>query len=232
MTTFDSRNCLLNALSPGDLALLAPHLCLVALELRQTVEAPNAPIEHCYFVEGGIISIVAVSARARSAEVGLVGPEGMTGLSVVMGGDRSPNDTYVQVAGSAQRLPSDRLREAMITSPTLQQTLLRYAHAFLVQTTHTALANGTAKIAERLSRWILMCQDRVGGDELPLTHELLAVMLAVRRPGVTDALHMLEGMGLIRAARGQIRVIDRTGLIATSDGCYGVPEAEYERLLG
>ncbi len=109
---------------------------------------------------------------------------------------------------------------------------MHYAQAFLIQTVQTALANGTAKIEERLSRWILMSHDRVGHNDLPLTHEFLSIMLAVRRPGVTDALHQLEGRGLIRATRGQITVVDRAGLIRVAEGSYGVPEAEYQRLLG
>jgi CRP-like cAMP-binding protein len=231
-SAFNTCNRLLRALSPEDFALLAPYLTLATLELRQSVERPNIPIEHCYFVESGIVSVVANSTRDRSAEVGLVGREGMTGLAIVMGDDRSPNDTYVQIAATGHRLPADRLREAMAASPALQKRLLRYAQAFLIQTVQTALANGTAKIEERLSRWILMSHDRIGHNDLPLTHEFLSIMLAVRRPGVTDALHQLEGRGMIRATRGQITVIDRAGLIRVADGSYGVPEAEYERLLG
>ena len=225
-------NRLLKGLSSEDLALLAPHLSFETLPLRRPVESPNLPIENCYFVESGIVSVVAKSTRDRSAEVGLVGPEGMTGVAVVMGDDRSPNDTYVQMAGSGHRLPADRLREAIAASPTLHKRLLHYAQAFLIQTVQTALANGTAKIGERLSRWILMSHDRIGHNDLPLTHEFLSIMLAVRRPGVTDALHQLEGRGLIRSTRGQISVVDRAGLIKVAEGSYGVPEAEYERLLG
>ena len=231
-SAFNTSNRLLRGLSPEDFALLAPHLTFATLELRHPVESPNLPIEHCYFVESGIVSVVAKSTRERSAEVGLVGREGMTGLAVIMGDDRSPNDTYVQIAATAHHLPADRLREAMATSPTLQKRLLHYAQAFLIQTVQTALANGTAKIEERLSRWILMSHDRIGQNDLPLTHEFLAIMLAVRRPGVTDALHQLEGRGLIRSTRGLINVVDRAGLIKVADGSYGVPEAEYQRLLG
>ncbi|HEY1559424.1 MAG TPA: Crp/Fnr family transcriptional regulator [Caulobacteraceae bacterium] len=227
----DTRNRLLSALRPDDLALLAPHLSPVSLKLREMLEAPNTAIEHVYFVETGIVSVVAKSKRHRRVEAGLVGWEGMTGLSIVMADDRSPNETYVQAAGSAHRLSADHLRQALATSALLQRLLLRYAQAFLIQTAQTALTNGTAKIEERLARWILMSHDRLG-DDLPLTHEFLAVMLGVRRPGVTDALHRLEGRGLIRTSRGQIRVTDRPGIIVTAGGSYGVPEAEYERLLG
>ena len=172
-------NRLLKGLSPDDLALLAPYLTFETLGLRHPIESPNVPIEHCYFVESGIISVVAKSTRDRSAEVGLVGHEGVTGIAIIMGDDRSPNDTYVQIAGSAFSLPAQRLRDAIAASPTLHKRLLHYAQAFLIQTVQTALANGTAKIEERLSRWILMSHDRVGHNDLPLTHEFLSIMLAV-----------------------------------------------------
>lgn len=228
---FETHNRLLRSFSPEDMALIAPHLSLVPLDVRQPLEAPNKPIEYCHFVESGIVSVVARSPHHRRVEAGLVGPEGMTGLPVVMSDDRSPNETFVQVAGSSRRLAADDLRGALTASATLQRRLLRYAQAFLVQTTHTALSNGTAKVAERLARWILMSHDRMG-DDLPLTHEFLSVMLAVRRPGVTDAVHELEGHGLIRSVRGRISIIDREGLVEAANGSYGVPESEYERLLG
>jgi CRP-like cAMP-binding protein len=155
----------------------------------------------------------------------------MTGLPVVMNDDRSPNETYVQVAGSAYRVAAEDLRNALTASASLQWLLLRYAQWFLTQTIHTALANSTATIGARLARWILMAHDRVG-DCLPFTHDLLARTLGVRRSGVTDALHILEGRGSIRATRGKIAVLDRDGLIDAAGGSYGVPEAEYERLLG
>ena len=136
------------------------------------------------------------------------------------------------MAGEGQRLRSDDLREAMQTSPTLQALLLRYGQALMVQTAQTALANGRAKIGERLARWLLMAHDRADGDELPLVHEFLALMLGVRREGVTLALQRLEGINLIGAKRGRITILDRKGLEECADGSYGVPEAEYERLFG
>jgi hypothetical protein len=119
----------------------------------------------------------------------------------------------------------------MSDSPELRNVLLRYSQAFMIQTAHTALANGRAKLEERLARWLLMAHDRVNGDEVPLVHEFLALMLGVRRAGVTVALHMLEGQALIRASRGKIVVLDRQGLEEAANGLYGVPEREYERLM-
>ena len=227
------RNHILSALSPGDLASLQPHLQPVALEKSKTLETANKRIENIYFPERGMASIVGGATKPnREVEVGIVGWEGMTGLPVVFGDHRSPHQTFIQLAGDGQRLPVSVLRSAMIQSATLQQLLLKYAQAFMVQATHTAIANGRGSLEERLARWVLMAQDRVDGRELPLTHEFLSLMLAVRRAGVTEALHALGSQGLISHDRGVITVIDREGLIARANGLYGIPEAEYKRLLG
>ena len=220
-------------MAPEDRELIAPHLTAVSLDVRFRMEQPGVSIPFVYFMERGIVSVVACThSEHRSIEAGLIGREGMTGALVVLGGDRSPNRSDVQASGAAQRIHSDHLRQAMEASPTLKALLIRYTQAFFIQVSHTALANGTAKIEERLSRWLLMAQDRIGGDELNLTHEFMSTMLGVRRPGVTDTIHQLEGRGLIRSTRGTVRIIDREGLLAIADGLYGVPEAEYERLLG
>jgi CRP-like cAMP-binding protein len=155
----------------------------------------------------------------------------MTGLMVVLGNDRSPHSTYMQIAGHAQRIAADDLRGAMRESSLLRELLLHYAQAFLTQATHTAMSNGSAKLEERLARWLLMAHDRVDGDELPLIHDFLALMLGVCRPGVTVALHSLQAQGLIHAERGSIAIIDRDGLEEVANASYGVPEAEYKRLL-
>jgi CRP-like cAMP-binding protein len=202
----------------------------VELELRRSTEKSGTPITHIYFPESGIISVVANAAQ-KEIEVGLIGLEGMSGTAVLLGDQRSPNDVYVQMAGVAHRIAARRLRQALEASKTLRERLQRYAHVFMVQIAQTAVANGTAKIDARLARWLLMAHDRHNDDELPLTHEFIAVMLGVRRPGVTDALHTLEGKGLITAERGVIRIVRRKGLIALAGGAYGVAESEYARLL-
>jgi CRP-like cAMP-binding protein len=226
------RNRLLGVLTPADLDRLRPHLQLTTLRLRQVLEEPHQPIQQVYFPESGLTSAVAHTKHDRGIEVGLIGWEGMSGLSVVMGNDRSPNETFIQAAGSGYRIPAEALRQALEASPTLRICLLHYVQAFLIQTSQTALANGRAKLEERLARWLLMVHDRFDGDEFPVTHEFLALMLGVRRPGVTVALHILEGAGLIRSTRGLLTVLDRQGLESVADGSYGVPEAEYERLIG
>jgi CRP-like cAMP-binding protein len=226
------RNRLLRVLAPADLDLLWPHLRFGALTLRQVLEEPNKPIKDLYFPESGLMSVVARTGPDRSIEVGLVGREGVTGLSVVMGGDRSPNETMVQGAGSGFHISTEEMRLALVTSETLRTCLLHYVQAFLTQTCQTALSNGRAKLEERVARWLLMVHDRFDGDAFPLTHEFLALMLGVRRPGVTMALHLLEGAKLIRSTRGLVTVLRRDGLVEAAAGSYGVPEAEYERLIG
>jgi CRP-like cAMP-binding protein len=230
-STARSANRLLSRLSPEEFGLLQPHLEAVDLPVRKQLESRNKPIEAVYFPEHGFASVVA-NGTGRSIEVGIIGREGMTGLSVVMGTDRSPHETYMQVGGDGQRISSAKLGQAVEQSPALHRHLLRYCHAFVVQTAQTALANGRSKIEERLARWLLMANDRLDGDEVPLTHEFLSVMLGVRRPGVTVALDVLEKEGLIQAKHRAVAIVDRAGLRKISNGAYGAPEAEFKRLFG
>jgi CRP-like cAMP-binding protein len=225
-------NRLLSALAPSDLALLEPQLEPLALELRANLQAANEPIEYAYFLEDGLASVVAHAPHDRSIEAGIIGDEGMTGLPIVLGVDRSPNDVYIQVAGRANRLSADALRSAIDASPSLHRLLLRFMQVFQIQTTRTSLANGRASTNQRLARWLLMAYDRLHRNEVPLTHEFLGLMLGVRRAGVTVALQELEGEGLIKASRSLIIIRDRAGLEEIADGYYGVPEAEYRRLFG
>jgi CRP-like cAMP-binding protein len=226
------RNRLLRALPKADLALLQPHLQRITLPLRYVLEKPNTRIEHVYFMEAGIASVVIIGAGKRHIEVGLIGVEGMSGISVVMGDDRSPNSTYIQASGYAYCLKATELKKAITASTSMRALFLKYAQTFMIQTAQTAGANGRAKLDQRLARWILMAQDRLGNNKLSLTHDFLAIMLGVRRPGVTETINALEGEQLIRASRGLIIVLDRKGLEQRAGSSYGVPEAEYMRLLG
>ena len=209
-------------MSSADLALLQPDLDPVSLELRQVLETANEPITHNYFIDHGIASIVAGNGNhRRRIEVGLVGFEGMTGLAVVLGNDRSPNENFMQVGGEGRRIDSDRLRVAMRESRSMQRVFLSFAHAFMNQISSTALSNGTSSIEERLARWLLMAHDRrLDDDTIPLTHEFLSLMLGVRRAGVTVALNALERKGVISLTRGQILITDREGLKASANGSY------------
>jgi CRP-like cAMP-binding protein len=227
-----NRNQLLASLSTDDLDLLEPHLASVTLGVRKPLETPNRRIEAVYFPESGFASVVAIQSNGKQVEIGLVGREGMTGLPIVFGNHRSPHSTYIQAAGTGKCISANELREATMSSLSLRNSLLKYAQAFGVQTSHTAISNAWAKMDVRLARWLLMAHDRIGDDALPLTHEFLSLMLGVRRPGVTDALNALRKQGLVSYHRGQITVRDRKGLERTAGDAYGIPEAEYRRLIG
>jgi CRP-like cAMP-binding protein len=225
-------NRILASLTDEDLALLEPHLEPVTLKVRQRLENAGKKIKSAYFLNRGIASVVAISAtERRQAEVAMVGREGMTGLAIVLDADRSPNETFMQIAGDGQCIAAADLQRLLETSPTLRACLLRYAHVFSVQGMHSALANSHGKLEERLARWLLMAHDRINGEDLALTHDFLALMLGVRRAGVTIALHHLETQGLIAMSRRNIAVLDRDGLEESANGLYGAPEAEFERLF-
>ena len=227
-----SQNYLLASLSTREFGLLEAHLTAIPLAVRKSIEKPNRRITAVYFPESGIVSVVAGQSGGRQVEVGLIGREGMTGLPVVLGDDRTPYSTYVQAAGTAQCIPALELSRAMDASRSLRDLFLKYVQAFNVQTSHTAICNAHSKLDQRLARWLLMAHDRLGTDLLPLTHEFLSLMLGVRRPGVTDAIHALRKLGFINSTRGQIAVRDRKGLERVAGTVYGIPEAEYRRLLG
>lgn len=229
-TLIPAQNLLLGRLSRTDLELLGP-LEHVSLGLRQVIEVADAPNEFAYFIEDGIASMVFELASKGVTEIGIIGREGMTGLGVVYGDPQTPFETFMQIEGSAMRCRVADLQHAMRESVAVRELLTAYARAFSVQIASTAVANGRAKLEERLARWLLMVSDRVG-PTFHITHEFIAVMLAVRRSGVTLAVQSLEGQALIRARRGAIHIVDRPGLIATANGTYGLAEREYERLLG
>jgi CRP-like cAMP-binding protein len=210
---------------------LEPLLEAVDLELYHDLEKPDRPIENVYFMESGIASVVAIGEQRSRVEIGLIGREGMSGTAVVLDAVSSPHQTYIQVAGRGRLIVADDLRRAMKKSETLKSLLLRFAQVFSVQTAHTAIASARGKLDERLARWLLMAHDRIDGEELPLTHEFLALMLGVRRQGVTESVATLENDGMIRARRGRIVMVDRKSLEKKAGRFYGVPEAELRRLI-
>jgi CRP-like cAMP-binding protein len=175
--------------------------------------------------------VAACDDERRHAEIAVVGREGMTGLAIVYGTDCSPCEIFIQVEGEGQRILAADLRQVIDKSGTMLKYFLRYAHVFGVQSRYTALVNARGKLEERLARWLLMSRDRVDDDEMLLTHEFIALMLGVRRAGVTGALQALESKGLIDTARGSITMKDREGLEESANGLYGPPEAEFERLF-
>jgi len=230
-TQLESTNRLLNFLSPEDRKLLTPDLEQVDLETRHVLEQANQPIEHIYFLEDGIASMVGDSKTFGQIEIGIIGKEGVTGLYMILGSDQSPYETFMQVAGGGLRIETDKLRSAMDKSRTLHQLLLRYVQVFMIQTSQTAVANAAAVLTQRLARWLLMCEDRLNAKPMPLTHQFLAMMLGVQRSGVTIALGELEDRQLIRSKRGQITILDRPTLEKLTNGTYGLAEAEYKRRI-
>lgn len=228
--TISTPNRLLSALRAEELELLAPSLERVPLPLGTVLERVDTRVEHAYFVESGFASVVA--GEGRGVETALIGFEGMTAVNLVLGDDMAINKTFVQGEGMALRIAAADLRRALEECPSLSRFLMRYCLAFSVQVSQTAVANGRATIERRLARWLLMAHDRFRSDTFSLTHEFIATMLCVRRAGVTVALHILEGDGLIKSNRNYIKVLDRPGLERRSDPSYGVAEQEYERLVG
>jgi len=225
------RNKLVALMGSQDWDLLAPHLESVNLKERQVIEVPGKPITHLHFIEIGVVSVVAVNAEDHRIEVGVIGNEGVTGVPLVMGDTKAQHSAYLQIPGSGYRIAAAQFSEALRKSSSLQSLMLKSAQAFMIQTAHTALANGRAKLEERLARWLLMAHDRMDTDAVPLTHEFLAVMLGVRRAGVTVALHSFEQRSFISMRRGQLTLINRTGIEQVAGSFYGMPEAELKRLM-
>jgi CRP-like cAMP-binding protein len=224
-------NLLLRHLPEANQALLEPHLEAVHLERNDVCIEAGAPIRHVYFLDGGLGSTIMPDQSHGTTELGMQGYEGLIGVPAILGADQSPHKVFMQVGGPVRRIAVEPLRRAMDESATLRRLLLLYVQVFLLQVGQTAYANARYSLEERLARWILMSADRLG-SRVTLTHEFLSFMLGTRRPGVTNATHVLEGERLIRASRGTIDVLDRAGLEKRTDGCYGVPEAEYEQLIG
>ena len=225
------RNRLLKAMPPQAYEILQPHMELSDLSLKQDLVVAGQPNAFVYFIESGLASVVAESSDGESVEVGHVGREGMAGYHVMLMTPSSSHRTFMQSVGSAIRVRVDAFMGTMEQHRSMRNLLLRYIHCCEVQLGHSALANGRYSMHERLARWLLMCHDRLDGDDLPLTHEFLSLMLGVRRSGVTEQLHILEGLHAIKATRGNIRIIKREKLEEIAGGCYGVPEEEYRRLI-
>jgi len=204
------------------------------IDLRQghVLHEPMQEIENVFFLTSGFSSEIAIDPSGQRIEVGCIGNEGFAGLPVMLGVDRSPHKSFMETDGQAYQVSTDKLRAAAKANDALMSILLRYVHVFMMQVGATALADGRYHIEQRTARWLLMAHDRLSGDELPLTHDFLALMLGVRRSSVTNALHIVEGTGAIKATRSLITVRSRQTLETLAGACYGLPEAEYRRVLG
>jgi CRP-like cAMP-binding protein len=224
------RNRLLAALPPDIFAAL--RLEPAELHLRETIHAVGEPITSVYFPETGYVSMLAYLEDGDAAEVGLVGREGMVGLAVLLGTDRDDIEGMVQSPGHALRMDARAFREALDHIPALRSLLLRYALVHHGQVVRTAACNGRHHTEQRLARWLLMSHDRVEGDDFPMTHEFLGLMLGLRRAGITIAAGVLQKAGFIRYARGHMEVTDRPGLESVACECYGVVRRAQDQLLG
>ena len=231
LSQFEVRNRLLRALPPDVFSTLQSQMELVDLPLRQSLVEARQPNDAVYFLESGLGSVVAESSDGETVEVGHVGREGMAGYHVLLMTPSSPHRTFMQSVGSAIKVPIEPFMCALEEFRSMRSLLLRYVHCCEVQLGHSALANARYNMHERLARWLLMCHDRLDGDDLGLTHEFLSLMLGVRRSGVTEQLHILEGLHAIKSTRGNIRILNRGKLEDVAGGCYGAPEAEYTRLI-
>jgi CRP-like cAMP-binding protein len=229
---FETRNLFLNLLDRAALDRLSPHLSRVEFEQGKHFSMPGDTVQHVHFPEGGVVSCVAVSGGSRT-EVGLIGAEGMVGFSALLGDDVAQFETMMQV-GPATTLagPVPEMRRAMEESAQLRSLVGRYLLHFLLQVSHTIIAHTEHLMEGRLARWLLMCHDRVEGEEIRLTHDFMATMIAAQRSGVTVTLHLLEGTGAIRSTRGLVTIRDREKLLEIAGDSYGKPEARYRELLG
>ena len=225
-------NRLLAALTAPDLALLQPALERISLVVGDTLLSVGEPIEHIYFLEGGIAAVLEVIDGERQHAVGLLGTDGYVGWPILLGDDRSPHDVVLRAEpGTALRISVAQLRRAVEQSDTLRAALLRFIQVFLIQMGRTVVSALSHPVERRLARWILLYHDRVRGDEISMTHEEFRLMLAVRRSSITDALHRLEDTRAIRSVRGRVIVRDREKLLEMAAMTYGPPEEAYQRLV-
>ena len=225
------QNHLLAALPAAEFERVRPQLELTQLTLGQVLYESGAELRDVYFPTDSIISLLYVLVDGASAEIAVVGNDGLIGIALFMGGETMPNRAVVQSAGYAYRLKGWLLKEEFNRAGELQHLLLRYTQALLTQMSQTAVCNRHHTVDQQLCRWLLLSLDRLPSNELIMTQELMANMLGVRREGVTEAASKLQKAGLIHYSRGHITVIDRPGLEARACECYQVVKAEFDRLL-
>ncbi len=225
------KNQLLTVLPHDVLERWRPKLECVDMPLGTVLYESGCAPSHVYFPEDAIVSMLFVLENGASAEIAVVGFEGMVGISLFMGGGSTPSRAVIQSAGKAYRLPSAFIKEEFDKSSPVIHLLLRFTQALITQMTQTAVCNRHHTLDQQLCRWLLLSLDRLSGPNLIMTQELIANMLGVRREGVTEAAGSLQKAGLISYTRGRIKVIDRPGLEKRSCECYGVVKEEYDRLL-
>lgn len=225
------QNHLLDALPEDVLENFKPHLELVEMTLGQVLYESGEKLKHVYFPTTSILSLLYVMKDGASAEIAVVGNEGILGVSIFMGGETTPSRAVVQSAGFGYRLRSQLLKDEFNRNGPMMRLLLRYTQALITQMSQTAVCNRHHTIEQQLCRWLLLSLDRLASDELVMTQELIANMLGVRREGVTESAGRLQREGLIDYSRGRIKVLNRTGLETRSCECYKVVKDEFDRLL-
>jgi CRP-like cAMP-binding protein len=226
-----THNHLLAALPPAEFERLCPHLELVPMPLGEILYESGGRLQHVYFPTTSIVSLLYVLENGASAEIAVVGNEGILGISLFMGGETTPNQAVVQSSGHGYRLAARLLKQEFNRNGPVLHLLLRYTQALITQMAQTAVCNRHHSVEQQLCRWLLLMLDRLSSDSLTMTQELIASMLGVRREGVTEAAGKLQDAGLIRYRRGHIEVLDRPKLEAAVCECYVVVKREFDRLL-
>jgi len=226
-----SQNHLLAALPADEAARIFPHLTLAPMPLGETVCEPGMRMHSVYFPTTAIVSLLYVMADGASAEIAVVGKEGLVGVSLFMGGETTTSRAVVQSAGHAYRMTGQQLKDEFFRAGPMQRLLLHYTQALMTQMAQTAVCNRHHTVDQQLCRWLLLSLDRLPSNQLVMTQELIANMLGVRREGVTEAAGKLQQAGLIHYSRGHITVLDRAGLEARVCECYAVVKHETDRLL-
>ena len=226
-----TQNHLLAALPASEFERIAPHLELVPLKLGEVLYESGGQLKHVYFPTNAIVSLLYVMLDGASAEIAVVGNEGILGISLFMGGETTPSRAVVQSEGFGYRLSAQLLKQEFNRAGPMMHLLLRYTQALITQMSQTAVCNRHHSVDQQLCRWLLLSLDRLTSDELTMTQELIANMLGVRREGVTDAAGKLKDAGIIEYSRGHIKVLDRHRLEQHVCECYGVVKLEFDRLL-
>jgi CRP-like cAMP-binding protein len=224
-------NSLLNALPRKDYQRLLPNLDLVLFSLGEVIYEPGGHMKYVYFPTTSHVSLLYTMINGATAEMGLVGNEGVVGIALFMGGDTTPNRAVVQGGGHALRMKAETMQDEFKRGGEFQHLLLRYTQALITQISQTAVCNRLHSMEQRLCRWLLMTHDRVQEADLQMTQEFISNMLGVRREGVTHAAHRLQENGLIIYVRGHIRILNRQGLEASVCECYLVVKDEHDRLF-
>jgi CRP-like cAMP-binding protein len=226
------RNWLLAALPEDDFSRVSSDTEKVSLVVREVIYEPGQRIEHVYFPTSGVVSLLITTQDGSAVEIATVGNEGVVGMPVFLGAETSPIRAISQIPGTALRMPVAAFKRIVEAAGPARDAIRRYSQALLNQISQSVACNHLHSVEERMCRWLLMCHDRVGADDFPLSHEFLAQMLGVRRPSVTIAAGILQKAGLVSYRRGHITILDRDALEDGACECYRVVRDAYDRLLG